>query len=298
MEIEGTTGAIADAAAGTEIPESQTQEVNPQPNSGGDQPGINPAWQDLLGVMPTSLHSQIIPHLQKWDQGVDKRFATVQSQYEPYKALIEQQVNPDEALASLQMAKMIAENPRDFYDRLGQLYGSEWGINSGQGQAPKNDADDYSLGNYEEEEEEDTGIDLTSNPLFKQLQEQQDVIAQYLAADVQRQQQAEQARIDAEADKEVATAVSAITEKYGNGKPLSENFVKATLSMAVQNNQTIEEAAEIVAGLAGMNSRPAPPTVMSPSGGVPLTNVNPADLDDKQTKNLVLEILRARGSQG
>lgn len=291
----GLNSSVADAAAGVENP---TQEVNPQ--SGGDNgtPGINPAWEELLGSMPTSLHSQIIPHLQKWDSGVEKRFATVQSQYEPYKALIEQQVDPGEAVAALRMAQMIAENPRDFYDRLGQHYGSEWGIGSGQGQAP-NDADDYSLGDYEEEEGEgEEGFDLSSNPLFKQLQEQQQTIAQFLAADLQRQQQAEEAKLNEEADREVATAITTITEKYGNGKPLNENFVKATLSMAVQNNQTIEEAAEVVAGLAGMNSRPAPPTIMSPSGGVPLTQVNPADLDSKATKNLVMEILKSRGVQG
>lgn len=287
----GLNSAVADAAAGVE---NQTGEVNPQSDSGDSSSGINPAWNDLLGALPTSLHSQVTPHLQKWDQGVQQRFATVQSQYEPYKALIDQQVNPDEVIASLNLAKMIAENPRDFYDRMGQFYANEWGTNSDQGQAP-NDADEYSLDGFDEEE--DQGIDLANNPLLKQLQEQQTVMAQYLAADLQRQQQAEQAKVDAAADNEVQQSIQTITQKYGNGQPLDPNFVKAALSMAVQNNQTIEEAAEVVAQLAGMNTVPSAPKVISPSGGVPLNQVNPASLDAKQTKNLVMEILKAK-SQG
>lgn len=296
MENEGTNEAVADAAAGVE---SQIPEVNPSgSDTGGDSgtSGINPAWNDLLGSMPSSLHSQIIPHLQKWDQGVQQRFATVQSQFEPYKALIEQQVNPDEVVASLKLAEMISQNPREFYDRMTQHYGAEWGLNSGQGQAPNNDADDYSLDGFDDEDEGNEP-DLASNPLIKQLQEQQETIASFLAADLQRKEQEQQAQIQQQAEEELRTSIAGITEKYGTNGKLDEKFIRAALSIAVQTDSTVEEAAEQVAAIAGMNARPQAPRIMPTSGGVPLNVTNPADLSRAQTKDLAAQILKARLGQ-
>lgn len=293
MEIEGVDASANAGDAGgenagvVETPETSTAPTN---EGTGSTPGINPAWNELLGNMPSSLHSQIIPHLQKWDQSVESRLATVQSQYAPYKSLVEQKINPDEAVAALRLAQMIAENPKEFYDRMGQHYGSEWGLNSGQGQAP-NDADDYSLEGLEDED--NPFGNLEQNPLIKQLQEQQAIIAQFLAGDVQRREAAQQAQVNEQADLEVKQEIEAITAKYGTDGKLDQRFINAALSMAVQNNQTIEEAAEVIAGLAGMNQRPPAPTVVSPSGGIPADITNVANLDSKSTKALAMQMLRA-----
>jgi hypothetical protein len=70
----------------------------------------------LLGVLPSSLHSQVKPVLEKWDKGVQQRFEQVQSQYSPYKSFAEQQVSPNDIEVALGIAQQINADPAKFYE--------------------------------------------------------------------------------------------------------------------------------------------------------------------------------------
>src|SRR6478609_6160995 len=84
--------------------------------------GENPAWGELLGVLPSSLHQQVKPFLSKWDQGVQERLTKVQSQYDPYKDFVG--TDPEQIRASMKLAELVASDPRGFYDNLGSYYAS------------------------------------------------------------------------------------------------------------------------------------------------------------------------------
>lgn len=287
MSDQPTNADVAAAAAGI----SEPQVENNVPEGGNSGESINPAWSEMLGALPSSLHHVVTPHLKSWDEKFKQQVQQVQSQYDPYKPLLEQKVDPNEALAAMQLAKMIAENPRDFYDRMGTYYGAEWGLD--QGQAPAEN-DEYSLDGLEEEEGQPQ-FDLAQNPLIQQLQTQQETIANFLAQDLQRKQAEEQARLEKQADEEVAQEFATVSQKYGEVPPQVANLIVST---AIQNNIKIVEAADQVYALLGNATKPTPPTVVSPSGGVPLTNIDPRQMNRQQTRKTVEQILAAAQSQG
>src|SRR5215510_13309568 len=72
---------------------------------------INPAWNEMLGGIPSEYHSQVIPHLQKWDKGVNDRFQQVHSQYEGYRPFIENQVSPEDINFSMGLLNAINNDP-------------------------------------------------------------------------------------------------------------------------------------------------------------------------------------------
>lgn len=284
MDPQDTNGAVADAAAGTESVETSA----PQQDS---TPGINPAWNDLLETMPSSLHGQMIPHLQKWDQGVQQRFQQVQSQYapyEPYRDFVDNQVDPSLIQASLQLAQLIESDPRSFYDKMGEYYGKEWGLD--QGHEVEN-SDDYSLDGYEEQQP----ARLEDNPYLQKIQEQQDTIASVLAIQLQQQQQAQQEQIQQEMETKIDTDLASIAEKYGE---LSPALTKMIISTAVSSpDQDLMAAADFVFSTVGQSSKPTAPRIMSPGGGVPQSSADVTNLDRKGTRELVVEMLRA-GREG
>lgn len=283
METDATNGAVADAAAGT----SDTGQVAEAQTSGNatEPTGDNPAWAELLEVLPSSLHPLVKPRLSKWDQGVQNRLTEVQSKYKPYESLIG--TDPEQITASMNLAKMIAENPRTFYDRLGQMYGEQWGLNDGQGQ-DADDADDYSLDDLDDGED-GPEIDLANNPLFKQVQEQQGVIAQFLAAQVQQEQQAAEAKAVEEAGNQIQTELGSIAQTYGveSIPPQAERMM---LSLALQNEgMTLEAAAKEVMPLFSQK-RPSA-VIVGPGGGTPANNIDTAKMPRKDTKDLVARML-------
>jgi hypothetical protein len=246
--------------------------------------GNHPAWSELLGVLPENLHHVVKPHLEKWDKGVQDRFTKVQSEYAPYKDLVG--IPAEQITASMNLARMIAENPRDFYDRMGQTYASEWGLNEDQGQVA-DDADDYSLDGFDEEGSPQ--IDLENNPLLKRLQEQQDIIANFLANDIQQKQAAQEAQAVAEAGNTIQTELTEIASTYGM-QEIPKEAERLMLSLALQNEGTTltDAAKEVMPLFAPKGPRPI---IVGPGGGVPASNIDPAKMDRKDTKALITQML-------
>lgn len=282
---------MSDFDGGAPATDAQVTDTSVTPDAGPDSSssGDNPAWGELLGALPTSLHPVVKPHLSKWDQSVQQRFQTVQSQYEPFKQFIDNGTSPQDLANGLQIMQMLASDPRGFYDRMTSHYGEEWGLNADQGQS--GDEWDDELDNEDD------------NPYAQQLAEareqieamrgNQDTMAQYLASQVE-------AEANAKADQEVEQEFKAVTEKYGE---LTQNHVNAIVSMALQNNMTVPQAADAVFALIGQTGqqqqqRPAAPRVVPTNGGSPSpTPINPGKLNGQDRRALVASIIEQNNSQ-
>jgi hypothetical protein len=275
---------VIDAGGATGAPEVETPPVETLDlGTTPDGSPINPAWKDFLDVLPSSLHPTVYPVLRKWDSGVQERFQKVQSQYEPYKSVLETGLPAEQITASLQLAQMIASNPRDFYDKMGQRYAEEWGLNKPGDQGQNND--EYSLEEFDGEEGE------KPNPLLEQLKKQQELLANVVANDFQARQAREEAEVQRAADDEVEQEIASIKETYGEAvKPA---VLKTILSVAVQNGMPLPEAAEFVFKELGVGgpARPTPPSIVTPGGGVPLQNIDPAGMNGKDTRSFVAQVL-------
>ena len=77
----------------------------------GSEGGGHPAWQEILDVLPDSLHSVVRPTLEKWDKGVEERFNTFHQQYDPYKEFVENEVDPLLIQQAMGVLQKLNEDP-------------------------------------------------------------------------------------------------------------------------------------------------------------------------------------------
>ena len=256
--------------------ESQGQVDNGDTQTSSDTVG-NPAWKEILDVLPTQFHGMVTPKLEAWDRGVDQRFRTVQSQYEPWKD-VTSAYQPDDVRNSLELMRRINENPQEIYAALAE----HLGVNSDQGQqAPVLDPEqEY------------------ADPAFVALQKQQADQQQMMETmgtflyqqEVQKQEAAEDAQLD--------QVMTAARQKYGD-------FHEPTiLAIAAQYNLDIPQAIEQHQAYLNtqyqqrISARPGTPAILTPGGGQPSTAVDVRSLSSKDREAYVAQLLRHNKEQG
>lgn len=281
------SGPAADANSGGQNTGSQenlatgASEANAGTGDTGNSNGFNPAWSSMLEKLPKEFHNSIAPDLKAWDQNFQTKTQEVQSRYEPYNFLVEGEISPEQVQTALQIMSVMEADPQGFHKNMGEFYKDQWG----QGQQEVEESEpQFSLDGEGNEE-----FDITQHPKFQELMQNQDVLANYLASQIQDQR-------TAEAEKEIAAQETELKEKYGDW---DEDFV---YSYAIQNEVELEDAVKKFVQLRdGIKNQPrasdSAPSVFSPSGSVPSSQPAPGSLSSKDTRNLVAEIL-ARSNQG
>src|SRR5687768_4365671 len=95
------------------------------PDAGDNTPGPNPAWNDVLSVLPEQFHQVVTPHFQKWDQEAQSRIESINSQlkqFENYKPFAEHGITSDEIEQGLRLMYEINNNPQNVYNALNNAY--------------------------------------------------------------------------------------------------------------------------------------------------------------------------------
>lgn len=240
--------------------------------AGENAPGPNPAWDDVLSVLPEQFHPVVTPHFQKWDQSAQQRVEQANqsvAQFEPYKPFVENGISPEDLEQGLQLMYQINQDPKAVYEALGQAYG----LTSAQVEA-------VIEGEGEEGEPQNF-----QDPRFDQIQNGLDLVAQTLL-------QQEQAKISAQADAELDSELTSLREKFPN---FDEHYV---LSL-VANGATMEQAAQqyeaLTQNILQQNPRPFAPNVMGNSSGgtgLPSQAIDPKTLDGAGRRALVAQMLK------
>ena len=257
--------------------ESQGQEVSSEEPVGSQEEtpgtGMNPAWNDLLGSLPSSLHSQITPHLSKWDQGVQQKIQQVHSQYEPYKFLLENKVQPQQINYAMGVLRAIEERPQEVLQAL-QAY---VGIDDSQEEQ----------GQFDQPNDAEELPEWRQDPEFQRLNGLVETMAQLL---VQQRQNEVQTQADVELENEINSA----KEQFGD---FDEEWVLTKL----YNNPNMELGDAVKAykdfekGILARSRKPGPP-VMGSGGSV--ANVGNVKLtDDKDRRNLIANMLQQQAQQ-
>lgn len=247
------------------------------------QLGGNPAWGEIFDKLPGGYQQMIAPTLQKWD----KNFQQVQEQFAPYKSFAEQKVSADDIQQAMELRKLALENPRQIFDVLQQTFGEEWGLTQGQPETPQ-------VPQQGQPQDQVTDLsappnpadfDITQHPKVQEMMKNQDTMAQYLATQIQQQQQIEQ-------DQALDAEITRLKEKYGDwdeatvfsyaqadpGKPL-EQFVL--------QYKALEEQIRSRPGAADGHPRLVPP-----GGGIPSEAVDVTKLSGQDRRGLVANYLR------
>jgi hypothetical protein len=241
--------------------------------------GINPAWEQYYGTAPQEVRdTYLTPAFKQWDENVNNMVQKVHSEYEPWKPVMSQ-VDPQTAQWAVQVANQLNANPQMVYEALGEwlkesnpgaLQAMQNGSGSGQGQQQP--------GNNTQDEQ-------PWKPELQRLEQQNRLMTDYLRA---QQQERQNAALDNQLENELKTISQ---DKYR----LKDADMPFVLGLMANNDLTVEQASKAVADYqAQFKPRPL---VMGSGGGVPGAGLNPAKLDDKGTKDLVVQMLMANQDQ-
>jgi hypothetical protein len=264
---------------------SPTEDVEVGSQTGEDQSGgneNNPAWSELLGVVPPELHNQVTPHLQKWDQNFDK----VQSQYAPYKQFVENNVAPDNISYALNVMQEIESNPMGIIEALTN-YAKENSLWKDPVAAP-------------EEGEEGQGQvdselpDITQHPEFIKVKQLAETLGQQFLSQQQAQQQAQE-------DEELEGQISTLEEEFGE---FDKDWVLQKAVAAVEAGQNVEDLRPFVEqyrqfeqSIIEKSKKPAPRIL--PSGGQAVSNngVDPSKMTPNERRQYIVDTLKANSQQ-
>lgn len=255
-------------------------------------PGPNPAWDPVLNVLPTQFHSLVTPHFQQWDKAAQDRITSLNSDlesYNQYEPLKQYGVNMDDVAQALRLMHAVNNNPREIYDAIGESYGynvAQQQLQSGNIPGAENGTIQQMTG--QQENNQQIQQQPLNDPRVDRLQQGVDLMANII---LQQQQEATNAQADSDLDNELST----LKTKYGD---FDERFVLAYMNQGMSGDQAAQHFNTLKNEMLTNNPRPFAPGILggTSSGngsGVPSAAIDPTQLSGKETRNLVVEMLKA-----
>lgn len=269
-----TTEGTADAV---EAPEASVDTTGPEADS-----GFNPAWEPIKEKLGDAHFQLIQSELADWDKGVNKRFESINSQYAPYKDL----GSVEEIQGYKQIVSQMEENPEAIYEALGQFL-KETGRMPTQEEAQE-------IADELDTDEQQTAQD----PRFDQLAKQQEEIRNFLA-------QQETAKIQAQADADLAGEIEELTNTRGYSKEDMKEIISRAAFLSSNSNKIIPlsvAADEFDSLRERILTQPRPgdsaPRLLPTSGGTVPNNQSKSmgELSRNETQDLIAAVL-AQGNK-
>lgn len=253
--------------------------------SGGSGP--NPAWSEVLNVLPEQFHGIVTPHFQKWDQAAQEKITSTNAKYADYEPFAEHGITQAEITEGLRLMQAINQDPKGVYDALANAYGytSMAEMKQDDPKAASDAVQDATGQNAGQ------AAQALNDPRVSKLEEGVNIMAQML---LEERQEAVNAQADSELDQEL----NGLKEKHGQ---FDEYYVLARMQQGLSGEKAVEAFNEMKNGLLQSNPRPfAPGIVGTKSGngaGVPSNAIDVTQLDGKETRNLVAEMLKHAAQQ-
>lgn len=249
--------------------EDQDQDLNSAEGTVQEQSAGHPAWKEILDVIPEELHDVVRPTLEKWDSGVNKRFQSLHSQYEPFKQF--QDIDPEALQLAVSLMQRIEDDPKGVYDLMGQTYGF---VTEQQGAEPEMGTEDFDLDEQDDPRLAQELAQLRSEQEQLRLQNEQLLQAQ----------QNEQAELELEA------YLEHLHDTQGD---FDEDFVIALMANGIDGTQAVARFNDIISRASQQveEAPPQAPAVMGSSGTVPSRQIDPVALSGRETKDLVAQML-------
>jgi hypothetical protein len=259
---------------GTPIEPNEVQGDTPDQS---ETPGPNPAWNDVLSVLPEQFHNVVTPHFQKWDSAAQQKIEAANStlkDFEGYKPFVEHGITAEEIESSLRLAYEINNNPQNVYNALASAYNF--------GQTPP-------VANSETSEESEEAEALAGLPpeILEKLNQHDGLLKTVSQIVLNDAQAKENAAADAALDKELAK----LRDDHGD---YDEDYVLTKMSFGMSGEDAVKSYQELVQKL---TPQPFAPNILgSNSGagaGLPSQAIDPTKLSGKDTRNLVAQMLAA-----
>lgn len=247
----------------------------------------HPAWQAVLDVIPESLHSIVKPQLMAMDNGVQQKLQELHGSYDPYRKFVDSGIDPNVLEQSLYLANQLRTDPESFVTRAIENFKLQDKFGPQQ--------------QYQSEEEEWDGEDISKHPAFKVLT---DRIEQLQTT----QQTWEQEREEQTAQEQLDEYLDSMEQQHGEFDrlyvaSLMANNVEAPTAIKQYQDMVNNAALKLTNGTppADTNSQTPQngyqqaPVVMGAAGtagsGSPAEPVQMGDLKPGEVQDLVLQML-------
>lgn len=247
-----------------------TEATGPEADS-----GFNPAWEPIKEKLGDAAFQLIQPELSKWDQGVNKRFETINEQFAPYKDL----GSPEELMGYKSIVQQMDENPEGLYEALGNF------LNENGRMPTQQEAEDIADELDEQAEVYDPRVD--------ELAAGQEQIRQFLEA----QQTYE---LEREAEAELASEIEELESARGYSRDDMQEIIRRAAFLSQQSEKVVplSVAADQFDSLKErILTQPRPgdsaPRLLPTSGGTPngSTQRSMGSLSRNETQDLIAAVL-------
>lgn len=275
---------VTDLPVGTEA--AVTSEVTAEELV--NNPG-HPAWQEILDVLPTSLHDIVRPTLQKWDTGVQEKLTSVRDEYSDYQEFVKGDVDPETIKQSLWLLDQLQTDPESVAKQIIDA----WELDLIPKDSPAVVTPVVSTPNDPEELLTNGEFDITKHPEF---------VAMKQIVDSMQSDSVEQKRVREEADANAFTD-NTLKELHATHGDFDDTFVLAFMSQGQDGAKAVKRYQDTVnqaaARLAGDNSSTQntteDPVVMggnsATGSGLPSNPVQFGTMKASEREQLVADLL-------
>ena len=271
---ESAQGDPSGGATGDQSGAGQQQTGQGNQNQGQQQQSIDWGSNDFLKNVPEADREVVGRYLKSIDSGISRRFQDLHAQYSPYKEL----GDPEELAQAQQIYQLLNENPKQIYDALSEALKDELGGAQGLGQ--------------DELDPDESEFQLP--PQIQQKLDQQEQVLQAVAEFILGQQETTQQQQEDQALEQYIDLLKGEFGEFDEDFVLTKMFAGMDGEAAVKAwQQTIQNAMN-GAGQAGK----IPPILGGGGVHAQENSKTVKDLDRKETKALVAEMLAATKSQG
>lgn len=248
---------------------------------------IHPAYQEILDSLPESLHSQVIPTLKKWDEGVQKKITDLHSTYDPYKNFIENKVDPEFLEQAAVLLDSFNENPEEVVAKAVEHYNLDWA------QKAELEAELEKMkkvnDNSNPDPDDDDLVDLEEDERFVEVQKTTRELAEWRKAQEEEKKAAQEQEQYEEEMKNLHT-------KFGE---FDDTGVTAFMLSGMDGEKAVTRWNEIVNQAAAAtnkeNEPPAPPVVLGGNGsggsGLPNGEISFGKMKNTDLNSAVAEII-------
>jgi hypothetical protein len=237
---------------GSKVTVPNDEAVVPEETDDGQAPKGHPAWDEILTDLPDEIQEILKPKLAKWDSGVQEKFQQIHEQYDPYKPLIENNINANQVEQALFLAHQLDSDPTAFIQKAIDHFNLEQFRQQAAAEVPDDEDDDFL--------EESPYGDLEKDPRFKAfLEKQQELEAKF--------QEREQSEYEAEAEQALDTYLKELRDNHGE---FDNDYVVTLIANGMDGEQAVKQFQDKVNQAAAALVPPAavkPQAIIAGGGG-------------------------------
>lgn len=295
--IEGWEGNKNNDAAGAAIPDPNDSPINDvapidDPVKEVEEDNIPIRWADVETLVPEPLHEEMKPMVEEWR----RQYNRVLDETQPFREYLDNGISARDMQLAIQIQQALIQDPRRFYDGLGETYGWTQQAAPAAPATPKPapEADLWSL-------DEETVTSERETKLLQAIEEQQRRLAALEEQQTQtfQMQQEEVARQQGRAilDKELGD----IEKKYGDFD--KEEVVRRAMANAAAGGdpsvtRAFHELKDYETKLRQQFAAQRPPKVMGSGSGMAPSTPLVLDTEDARREAALQLAMRLGAGEG